>query len=400
MRKLSKAKLKENIIKNLRRDLEERNIGGADIAVWQDGELLFRATEGYADIDKKIPLTEDSLFRLASMTKPVTAVAAMIGVERGYFGLSDDMAKHFPELSDMRVGREENGEVVPDRKPKKPLKLYQFLSNTSGYMGASPLFELTENKIPAEAYESKSKMAEWCLKNTSFTYEPGECIAYCPYQAYDLIALLIERYSGESYEKFIADNIFAPLGINDITYTPSPSQWERLVKLTDKTVGGIITVDIGKHTFESFPLTYASAGAGLVGTLNDYYLFASMLLNGGELDGARIISPESVSLMTKWWVPEELIAPDAGAAWGLGVMVRGPGYPLTEHGRSQTPMGGEAILPRGSFGWSGAYGTHFWVDPDNKVIGIYMKNSRWHDSHGSGKTGKDFERAVAASFED
>ena len=384
MRKLSKSALKENILKNLRCDLEERNIGGADIAVWQDDELLFRATEGYSDIDTKAPLREDSIFRLASMTKPVTAVAAMIGVERGWFGLCDDMAKHFPELAKMQVGREENGAIVPDHKPKSPLQLYQFLSNTSGYVGVSPLFELTENKIPTEAYTTKEKMAEWCLNNTSFTYEPGECVAYCPYQAYDLIALLIERYSGVSFEEFIEENIFAPLGIKDITYRPSPDQWKRLVKLTDKTVGGMISVDIGEHTFESFPLSYASGGAGLVGTLNDYYRFAKMLLHGGELDGARIISPESVALMTKWWVPEKLITPNIGASWGLGVVVRGKG----------------AVLPEGSFGWSGAYGTHFWVDPQNKVIGIYMKNSRWHDSHGCGKTGKDFERAVVNSFED
>lgn len=384
MRKLSKAKLSENILKNLRRDLDDKNIGGADIAVWQSDELLFRATEGYADIDTGKPLTQDSVFRLASMTKPVTAVAALIGFERGWFSPEDDMAKHFPALSDMCVGKEVDGRVVPDRKPKQPLKLYQFLCNTAGYMGSSPLCEIEEKRIPREAYETKAKMAEWCLANTSFTYEPNGAVGYCAYQAYDLIALLIERYSGISFEEFINENIFAPLGIDDITYSPSPSQWERMVKLTDKTDSGLVTVDIGQHTFEDFPLTYASAGAGLVGTLDSYYRFAKMLLHGGSLDGIQIVKPESIKLMARQWVPRELIAPDAGAAWGLGVMVRGEG----------------AILPCGSFGWSGAYGTHFWVDPENEIIGIYMKNSRWYDSHGCGKTGKDFERATVQSFED
>ena len=107
-------------MRNLKRDLLEKNVGAADVAVWQSDELLFRATEGYADIDAKVPLSTDSVFRLASMTKPVTAVAALIGFERGWFSPEDDMTKHFPALSDMYVGREENGRLVPDHKPKNP----------------------------------------------------------------------------------------------------------------------------------------------------------------------------------------------------------------------------------------------------------------------------------------
>ncbi len=382
MRKLSKSKLKENILKNLLLDLERGYISGADIAVWQDDEQLFRKAAGYADIALGRRLREDSLFRLASMTKPVTAVAAMIGVERGWFSPSDDMEKHFPELAKMKVGREENGIVVPDHKPRAKLKLYQFLCNISGFMGASPLYELEEDRIPAAAYKSRAAMADWCLKNTSFTYEPGEAIGYCGYQAYDLIALLIERYSGLSWVEFLDKNIFEPLGIRDMTYHPSEEQWARLVKMYDRSVGGMVAVDMGRHTFESFPLEYASAGAGLVGSVDSYYRFAKMLLHGGELDGVRIVSEDSIKTMSRQWVPRELIG-DAAAAWGLGVMVRGKG----------------ATLPEGSFGWSGAYGTHFWVDPENRIIAIYMKNTRWYDSHGAGKTGKDFERAVVESFE-
>ena len=370
-------------MKNLRRDLDGGYIGGADILVYQNGETLFRHAEGFSDADKGTPLSEGALFRLASMTKPVTAVAALIGVERGWFSLDDDMEKHFPELSKMYVGRAEDGQIVPDHKPYHKLKLHHFLSNTSGFLGVSPLYDIAENSIPKSAYKNNKAMADWCLNNTCFTYEPTVTVGYCGYQAYDLVALLIERYSGKSWADFLDENIFSPLGITDLTYRPTADQWKRLVKMCDRTTGGLCTVELGEHTFEGFPLEYTSAGAGLIGSVDAYFKFAKMLLSGGELDGVRIIKEETLRLMSKPWVSSEVMGQNE-AAWGLGVMVRKLGATLPEH----------------TFGWSGAYGTHFWVDPDNKVIAIYMKNSRWYDSHGCGKTGKDFERAVAASFED
>ena len=384
MRRLCKRRLFDLVTDNIKNDIAQSNIAGASVLVAQGNEILLRECLGYADAKERIPLNGESLFRLASMTKPVTAVAALIGVERGWFSLNDPISVHIPEFESVMVGREENGAVVPDHKPACRPRLYQFLSNTTGFMGSGPLYELEEKKIPASAYASIGSMVDYCVRNTSYTFETGRHVAYCAYQAYDVVATLIERYSDMPYKDFIEKSIFTPLGIKNLTYTPSEEQWSRLVKMSNKDDGRLVSVEMGRYTFEKHPLSYTSGGAGLVGGVDDYYTFARMLLGEGECDGVRIVSPEIFRLMPRSYVPKELMPEDAGAAWGLGVMVRNE----------------KATLPAGSYGWSGAYGTHFWVDPANEIIAIYMKNSRWYDSHGCGKTGREFEKAVVAALED
>ncbi|MBR2343145.1 MAG: beta-lactamase family protein [Clostridia bacterium] len=382
MKKLSKERLFENVMGNIERDLSRGYIAGASVLVAQGDEILLRDMRGVSDVDTGAPLGNDAIFRLASMTKPVAGMAALIGIERGWFSPDDKITKYFPEFADMFVGRLEGGRVVPDHKPRHELLLGQFLRNDTGFMGSSPIYAAVEDRIPTEMYRDNATIVDYCIKNTCFTYEPREQYGYCGYQAYDVVALLLERFSGMKYADFVRENIFNPLGITDITYHPTEEQWGRVVKMSDRAVGGMVSVNMGRHTFEQFPLSYTSAGAGLVGTVEDYYKFARLLRGRGTADGVRIVGEDVFSLMPKPYLPLSIMGEGATGSWGLGVYVRCEGD----------------RLPAGSFGWSGAYGTHFFVDPKNDIVAIYMKNTRWYDSHGGGETGKAFESAVMASL--
>ena len=382
MKELSPKLLFQNVIPNIERDIANSDIAGASVLVAQRGKLLLSERRGFSDVERREPLKDNSVFRLASMTKPVTAIASLIAVERGWFSLDDPITDYFPRFSELYVGRQEGEEIIPDHKPYKIPKVYNFLTHTSGFMASGALGDLYDSRMPYTSLLSNREAVDYCMNNHCLTLEPISKVSYCAYQAFDLVALLIEKFSGMSYADFLSKEIFEPLGMKDTTYRPTEDIWKRTVTMSNKVEGRIVNVDMGCHTFEQFPLTYTSAGAGLVGTVCDYYTFARMLLGRGTLDGVQILKRETFELMPKAYVPKSVMGEDAITSWGLGVQVY-----LNDGNR-----------PAGTYGWSGAYGTHFWVDPTNEIIAIYMKNSRWHDSHGAGNTGRQFERDVYSSF--
>ncbi|MBQ8880007.1 MAG: beta-lactamase family protein [Clostridia bacterium] len=384
MAKIDMLKLRERLTETANRDLRAGNIAGAAIAVIQGGEMLYRENFGYSDYMTKTPLNDLSIFRLASMTKPVSAVAALIAEEMGYFSLSDRAADYFPEIADMYVGKLADGKVVPDHKPKEELKLYHFLCHTSGFMSNSPICTAQMETIPSSAYSSNRAAIDYVMKNTCLTLEPTESTGYSAYQAFDVIGVLIEDKSGMKYADFLNMYIFQPLGMTDTTYHPTEEQWQRLVTMSDKvTPMGRVNVDMGRHTFECFPTEYTCAGAGLVGTLSDYVNFAEMLRCEGYHNGKRIVSAAAIRKMRTPMIKPSAVKSGSTDVWGLGVRVCNERHPY---------------LAAGTYGWSGAYGTHFFVDPENDITAIYMKNSRWNDSAGCGKTGLIFEQNVSDSL--
>ena len=385
MRKLDKDLLYKNVIGRREADIADKTVGGASVLVAQNGEVLLEECRGYSNVETKAPLFKTNMFRLASMTKPVSAVATLVAEEMGYFSLSDSVADYFPEFLEMYVGRLEEGIVVADKKPEKLPILRDFLTHTSGFMCVSPLFLSQNEQIPRAAYESLETMVNYCLKNTFLTFEPRQATGYGAYLPFDLIAYLIEKKSGMKYADFVNKYVLYPLGIKDLTYNPDDEQWSRFVTMCERnSPTEMVNVEMGRHTFEDFPLTYTCAGAGLSGNARAYFRFAEMLRRGGSLDGVRIISEESVKKLHTVFIGEELIGKNATTGWGLSVQIRRKGYPhLTE----------------GSYGWSGAYGTHFFIDPENEIVAIYLKNTRWYDSHGAGNTGRHFEADVVSSME-
>ena len=382
MKKLSSELLTRNVIKNIEKDIKNSDIAGASVLVAQSGRVLLSEQRGFADAEREEPIKHDSVFRLASMTKPVSAIAALVGVERGWFSLDDPITDYYPEFSELYVGRLEGDRVIPDHKPYLMPMVHNFLTHTSGFMASGDIWEHYESRMPDSSLASNRAAVDYCMQNCCLTLEPVTKVNYCAYHSFDVVALLIERFSGMKYADFLEREIFEPLGMKDTTYRPNDAIRERMVTMCNKVDGKIVNVEMGNHTFEQFPLTYTSAGAGLVGTVSDYYTFAKMLLGRGTLNGARIVKPETFDLMPRPYVPKSVMGKDAITSWGLGVMV----------------YTGDGNRPAGTYGWSGAYGTHFWIDPINEIIAIYMKNTRWHDSHGAGNTGRQFERDVYSSL--
>ena len=382
MRELSTELLYRNIISNVEKDIENSDIAGASVLVAQNGRILLSERRGFSDVEKCTPLKEDSVFRLASMTKPISAIAALIGIERRWFSLDDTITDYFPEFSELYVGRWDGDRIIRDHKPYELPRLYNFLTHTSGFMASGDMFEYYEKITPEAALVSNRASVDYCMNNYCLTLEPVSKVNYCAYHSFDIIALLIERFSGMKYADFLSKEIFTPLGMKDTTYLPTDDIRSRMVTMCNREGEKMVNVDMGYHTFEQFPLTYTSAGAGLVGTVSDYYAFTKMLLSRGTSDGIQIVKPEIFDLMPRSYVPKSVMGADAITSWGLGVSV----------------YVNDGNRPAGTYGWSGAYGTHFWIDPANEIIAIYMKNTRWHDSHGAGKTGRQFERDVYSAF--
>lgn len=320
------------------------------------------------------------MYRLASMTKPVTGVAALIAVERGWFGLDDMVEDYLPQFRDMKVARLEDGHPVVDHEAHQPLRIWHMLSHCSGIMSECPLGDALFELTPRSAFDSMDASINYCA-GQPLAFDPTEYTAYSGYTAFDVVAKIIEMKSGLSYEEFLCRNIFQPLGLTDITFTPTEEQWSRMITMSDRAVGpSAINVEMGRHIFEAFPLSYTCAGASLAGTLHDYSIFAEMLRNRGSYQGAKIFSPELLEELRKPRISVTTPNRDPISSWGLGVRV----------------VDQPSHLPIGAFGWSGAYGTHFWVDPENEITAVYLRNSRWYDSHGGGKIGLQFEKDVMA----
>ena len=326
MRLLNKALLKETLENRIRADLDAGRVDGVAVSVMQDGQLLYEQHFGLA--------TEQTLFRMASMTKPVTAAAALLLMERGKLKLSDPVMKFLPGFA-------------PD------LQILHLLSHSSGLS-----HEYYVNHI-TDLHRADANLLVDFIASLPFDFAPGTAAEYNPVAAYALLTAIIEQTACMDFPSFVQKEIFGPCGMGDTTFLPTREQWARLIPMQG---GGTVPGCI----FESYPVTNPLGGAGLVSSLQDYQKFAQVLL-----EGKGILSEE---------IRRRMATPVAGtdpAKWGCGVRV----------------ITGKHRLPVGSFGWSGAYGTHFWVDPMSRITAVYLKNSRFDGGAGA-KTAANFEQDV------
>lgn len=380
MKKLNPDLLKQNIEKRIKADVECGRVGGAAVKVMQNGETLYRADFGYSDCDSKTPIESDTIFRLASMTKPITAVAALIQVSRGLLDLLDPIDKFLPEYAELDIGVIEGGQVVRTGRAHSKVRVLHLLTHSSG-IGTLEVGDLQLAQMKPENMRSIETVVDY-FSRAAIAFEPYTMQTYSPVVGFDVLARIIEITSGMSYSEFVKKEIFEPLGMNDTTCIPTNEQWQRVVCMHNYVDGKGISADVGKrYVFGGFPITYNCGGAGIVSTVEDYSKFASMLLCGGEYNGVRILPEELVRSMGTPHLPSEIMP--FREIWGLGVRVI---------------VSDAYILPIGSYGWSGAYGTHFWIDPENKIVAIYMKNS-YFDGGSEASTACSFEADVMNSFE-
>ncbi len=360
--------------------IKDGTLTGAHAVVIQNGEQIINKTFGLYEVGGKA-LDDNAVYRIASMTKPVTAVALLIEHDRGHLNIYDNLTKYMPEFSEMYVCvRDKNGNPVTDEngflqkceKAKNDIKLYQLVSHVSG------VSEVNVNAVGKDKCTCKTATAR--LSAQPLVFDPGTEQMYST-GAFDVAARVIEITSGMEFSEYIKANIFDKLGMKDTTFEPNENQWSRMVGLHNLVDGKAVNERIVPGcVFGTFPVTYHAAGAGLVSTANDYVKFAEMLLNGGKAeDGTVILSEKTLKLMSTP-VPDDKRADNT--LWGLGVRV------IVKPGNT---------LPVGSFGWSGAYGTHFWVDPVNKVTAVYMKNSSFDGGAGN-MSANEFENDIMKSF--
>ena len=381
MRKLNAEKLNALVDARVNADIESGKVGGAALCVVQDGKVLLRKTYGYQNATTKQPLREDAMFRLASMTKPITAVAALIAEEQGLLSIDDELAKYIPAYAHMKIGHMENGQPVYDQDAQTPITIKHLLSHTSG-IGTMEIGDHDWATMPEENAKTPAGVMDW-FADKMLAFEPYTAQWYSPVVAFVAVARVIEIVSGMAYNEFLDKYLFLPLGMQDTTFALSEDQKARMIAMHNYTEqqGGFAVPKSLDTIFEGIPVTQYCGGAGLAATLDDYVIFGEMLTHGGTLGGVRILSPESVKKMGSAMVTEAIMPPPI--QWGLGVRV------ITADGYQ---------MPKGCFGWSGAYGTHYWSDPANKITAVYMKNSGYDGGAGA-LTSFLYEQDVYASFE-
>ncbi len=390
MRYLNPEKLTAILDERAASDLASCRIGGIGICVKQGGKTLYKKYHGKKSYATGEALTEangdETLFRLASMSKPITGAAALIQVSRGLLDLDEPVEKYLPDFAEFDIGElDAEGNIVITGKARHKMTLRILLNHTNG-LGCMPVGDKQFNAMTAEDRQDIAHVVD-CIGRSVLAFEPTEGQMYSAVWAFDVVARLIEMTSGLDYATFLQKNIFEPCGMVNTTFAPTPDQWARMIVMHNRVEadGVVRSVDrpmIPGCVFENFPVTWFSGGAGLASTLPDYVKFAEMLCRGGVTeDGVRILPAELVREMGTTVIPEHVMP--AWERWGVGVRVIMPCH---------------GWMPADCFGWSGAYGTHFWVDPHNDITVTLMRNSGFDGGAGAA-TANQLEQDVYAALE-
>ena len=351
----------------MQKAVDSGELPGAVVFIARDGQLAYAKSFGWQDREKKIPMSNDSIFRLYSMTKPVVSVAAMILVEEGKLGLQEPVSKYIPEFKSMKVGtesRDADGKAVLTlADAKRQITVQDLLRHTSGLtygvLGAPNAIK--KMYLDAQIFSQKWVLADFvkALARLPLEFQPGTTWEYG--HSTDVLGRVVEVASGQSLDVFLAGRIFEPLKMVDTAFQVPPEKLDRLAQAMPDVYTGKTPelIDFSK------PQTFFAGGHGLVSTAADYLRFAQMLANGGELEGTRILGPRTVEYMTSNHVNPQIdkgpaYLPGPGYGFGLGFATR------IDRGQSEWPGS------PGDFFWSGYAGTYFWVDPEEELVPVLM----------------------------
>lgn len=348
--------------------IDSGRLVGATTLVSRAGKIGHFETYGHINKENGTEMSEDAVFRIYSMTKPITGIALMMLYEEGKFKLDDPVSKYLPSFKDQRVfsGVNEDGslQTVPAEQPATIRHLLTHTAGlTYGVFGNTPIDQLY---VKSGIFSPKMTLTEQTKKlgELPLLYHPGAAWVYS--LSVDVQGRLIEVLSGQSLGEFFQERIFAPLGMNDTGFSVRPDQLDRFSEIYAPEEGKGLVAYRGDF-FGDFTVKPASesGGGGLVSTTLDYWKFAQMVANGGELNGVRVIKAETIEMMRRDHLPENLNG-IAGGTQGLGF---GLGFAVVQDGEKQ---GGNAN--EGEYFWGGMANTIFWIDPTNDVVAIFMTN--------------------------
>jgi CubicO group peptidase (beta-lactamase class C family) len=362
------AKRLSRISTVMQRYVDEGKLAGLIAMVARCGRVLYLERCGMMDLEAAKPMQFDTIFRIYSMTKPITSVALMMLYEEGEFQLNDPVSKFIPEFAEVKVfaGAAEESFEVTDLE--REITMWHLLTHTAGlsydFWEDSPVDAMY---LEADLHQADRTLEEMIHKLVTMplVFQPGSAWRYS--MATDVLGYVIEVISGMPFDEFLEQRILKPLGMDDTAFYVPEAKLDRLAAAYGPTEnGGIELLDAPATSQYCSPPRFLSGGHGLVSTASDYMRLAQMLLNGGELDGARLLGRKTVELMTMNHLPDELIPiqmpPHTLHGCGFGL-----GFRVLVHAAQAGRLGSE-----GEFGWGGAASTSFFVDPKEELIGLLL----------------------------
>jgi CubicO group peptidase (beta-lactamase class C family) len=359
-------------------EVDNGAIPGVVLVVARNGKVVYRQAIGYQDREKKTPMKQDAIFRIYSMTKPVASVAVMMLAEEGKIDVMAPVAQYLPEFKDVKVGVEKTDPATgkPTLELEVPVRLMtvqDLLRHTSGI-----IYGPFGNKLVHQAYnqanlfDSGQTLAEFVTKLSKLplAHQPGTVWEYG--MSVDVLGRIVEIVSGMPFDRFLEERITKPLGMPDTAFYLNEAQISRLAEPQ------IDPATAKRPEFAEAPVTkekvkFFSGGGGLLSTASDYSRFCQMLVNGGEVNGVRLLSPKTIAVMDSDQIPPDASRvsmlqatqdmaplPELGQSFGLGFAVR-------------TDVGHTAVSGSvGDYFWAGAGGTYFWIDPQEKLYAVLM----------------------------
>jgi CubicO group peptidase (beta-lactamase class C family) len=342
--------------------VDEGRLAGITTMIARHGKIVDFKTFGYQNLETRTPMAKDTIFRIYSMSKPITGVALMMLFEEGKFRLSDPVEKYIPEFHDIKVaaGEGADGPILEDST--HPITIRELMSHTAGFsygIFSDSQVDKMYRDVSVLASDSTLKDMIAKLSKIPLRQQPGTKWHYSV--SVDVQGYLVEVLSGQPFDKFLEERLFEPLGMKDTAFDVPPSKASRFAQVYNYNDDGSLVAREGFSGGRNYlePTTFFSGGGGLVSTTTDYMRFCQMLLNGGELDGVRILSPLTIALMSSNQLPRAI--PEMGPGTGFGLdfaVVLDP----VEAGSFST----------GEYYWGGAAGTWFWIDPVEDLVFVGM----------------------------
>lgn len=371
----------KKIGETMQKYVNNQEMAGGALFVRQGENILYREKWGAVQFD--------SIYRMMSMTKCITAAAVMICIERGLIGLDESLSTYIPEFKEMKVMDDKRYVFEPKKLKKFPMMLLTFrmdrvknkpakremtirdlLSHSSGLQqGLVGLLAMTKER---EQYKTLRDFVLHYTKH-SLDFEPGTSTGYSPLAGFDILGYVVSLVSGMDFDEFIQKEICMPLHMKDTTFFLSKEQKKRLVDVYKRKKNRLLKVTGTKEDMAGFmhqkEICFEHGSGGLYSTLDDYANFGEMLLCKGNFRGTQILKPETVELMHTE-APKRHLEPESGLVWGLGMKIR------------QNPKKANLPVTEGTYGWSGAFGTHFFISPKDNLEAVFMMNRS--DIGGSG----------------
>jgi CubicO group peptidase (beta-lactamase class C family) len=368
------------------RYIDAGRLPGSQLVVYRRGKIVHNASQGFADVERKVPVKDDTIFRIYSMTKPITSVAFMMLFEEGRVALDEPVHKYIPEWKNLAVFAAGTAPAFVTRPPSRPMLIVDLLRHTSGLT-----YGFQQRSNVDAAYREK-KIGEVDTAGTLQTmvenlttipleFSPGEAWNYSV--STDVLGYLIGKISGQPFEQFLKERIFDPLGMGDTDFYVPPDKVQRFAACYSADPPGKLTFNAAERkaslTLQDDPATspyltkpsFVSGGGGLVSTAADYLTFCRALINGGELGGVRLLGAKTLKLMTSNHLPGGVDLPAMSRAMFSEATYNGMGFGL---GVAVNLDPARMMLPgsAGEYNWGGAASTAFWVDPAEELIAIFM----------------------------